>query len=877
MSTPIDSLELQITTNASGAESGLNKLSSTLGKIKGAVDKSTTSVNNNAKSWTELYSKLKIVTSGLKGTFNVFMKLVKSSSDYVENLNLFTVSMGEYAEEAQKYAEQVGEIMGIDPGEWMRNQGVFMTLTKGFGVAGDRANLMSKNLTQLGYDISSFFNLSTEDAMQKLQSGIAGELEPLRRIGYDLSQARLELEAYNLGIKKKVSEMTQAEKAELRYYAIMTQVTDAQGDMARTLDAPANQLRIVKAQFEQLTRSIGNLFIPALKAILPVVTAVLKVLRTLAETVARLFGIEIATIDWDAASQSTGNISTGMEDAAKSAKKLKDYTMGFDELNVISPSTDSGSSDDLLGGGFDFELPEYDFIGEATQNKVNELVDKMKEWLGITGEIKTWADLFDTKLGTILITVGSIAGAFALWKIGSGLFTVLTSIISLITNITSFFPVIQGVISGISTALAGITAPVWITIGAITALVAGLGIVYATNEDVRTSVNNAIKDLGESFVPLITYISDTVVPNLLTGWEMLKTTLEPLGNWLSMVFTSIWEDMLIPALNWLSQKVVPGVTNTFKNLWENVLVPLGGFFNSVLTPVINIVADVLTMLWQHVVLPLAECIGGVFSKAWDGLMTIINEVVIPKWNKVIEVVTFLWQKVLSPIVTFLWETLKPRFEEVFKSIGVIIDGVRKIFSGLIDFVVGVFTGDWEKAWDGIKNIFSGIWDAIRGSLGTFINPILNGIENFINHIIDGWNGLKRIINSLSIDIPEWLGGGTLGFNLKMSDHVKIPRLAEGGFVDEGQMFIAREAGAEMVGSIGRRTAVANNDQIVAGIASGVAEANGEQNALLREQNALLRAMVEQDRGVYLDGRKITENVERHQRERGRVLIAGGAY
>jgi hypothetical protein len=128
---------------------------------------------------------------------------------------------------------------------------------------------MSKNLTQLGYDISSFFNISYEDAMQKLQSGVSGELEPLRRLGYDLSQARLQAVALSLGIDRSVNSMTQAEKAQLRYYAIMTQVTTAQGDMARTLEAPANQLRILKAQATQAARALGNVFIPALNAILP--------------------------------------------------------------------------------------------------------------------------------------------------------------------------------------------------------------------------------------------------------------------------------------------------------------------------------------------------------------------------------------------------------------------------------------------------------------------------------------------------------------------------------------------------------------------------------------------------------------------------------
>lgn len=207
---------------------------------------SLTQTNSHAStSYINLWAKLRMARVAVQSIGNTIASWLHTSNQYIEDMNLFNVALGEYASEAQKYAEQVGEVLGIDPGEFMRNQGTFNTIISGFGVASDKAYLMSKNLTQLGYDLSSFFNITVDDAMQKVQSGIAGELEPLRRLGYDLSVARLQEEALALGIEKKVSAMTQAEKSQLRYYAIMTQVTTAQGDMARTLNAPANQLRVL--------------------------------------------------------------------------------------------------------------------------------------------------------------------------------------------------------------------------------------------------------------------------------------------------------------------------------------------------------------------------------------------------------------------------------------------------------------------------------------------------------------------------------------------------------------------------------------------------------------------------------------------------------
>ena len=829
-----------------------------------------------AASFTDVYHKLKTIVNGLKVTGDAIYSFIKKSSQYNEVVNLFSTSLGQYASAAYDTADTlddikgISDIMGIDPSEWMKSQGVFMTLATGFGVAGDRAYKMSQQLTQLGYDISSFQDISVEEAMQKLQSGLSGELEPLRRIGYDLSQAKLEATAMALGIDKSVSSMTQAEKAQLRYYAIMTQVTQQQGDMARTLDDPANQMRIFSAQVSIAAREIGNMFIPALQAILPYATAAVKVIGSLASVIAGLFGYEAPTIeDKGIANLASGaeSASDSLEDATESAKKLKSYMLGFDELNVINPNEGSSSSANDALGEFDFELPEYDFMDGAVSSKVTTIVEEMKEWLGITDDIDSWSELFDTRLGNILITVGAIGIGFAAWEIGVSIYSFITSLSSLSG--------VSTVLSGIGTSLSVISAPVLAVVAAILAVVVGLAAVYATNEEVRTSINNAVKDIGESLKPLLEFITSTILPNLKSAWEGLVEILTPFGEWLAMVFASIWEDMIIPALEWISSTAIPKATEAFENLWNNVLVPLGEFLGSVLAPVISIVSDVLTQLWQYVVVPLAEFLGGIFTTVWESIVKIFNESVIPHLNRVITVLQFLWNNVLLPIINVLQERFAPVFETVFKHIGEIIGAAQKVFTGLITFVTGIFTKDWEQAWEGLSTIFSGIWDGMVAGLKFPLNLALSNIEGFINAIIEGWNSLKRGINSLSIKIPEWLGGGTLGFNLGMTGKITLPRFAEGGFPEQGQMFIAREAGAEMVGNIGRRTAVANNDQIVAGIAGGVAEANEEQNVLLREQNSLLRAILEKDSGVYLDGKNLTNSVEKYQRERGRVLITGG--
>lgn len=418
--------------------------------IQGVADSNNKMSESSGKttlSYTDLLSKASIWIGVAKMIFGTIKSFVDKSNQYIEDLNLFTVAMGKYAGEAQQFAEKASEVLGIDPGEFMRNEGTFNSIITGFGVANDQAYLMSKNLTQLGYDLSSLYNSSVETAMQKLQSGISGELEPLRRWGYDLSVARLQQEALNLGISKSVSNMTQAEKSQLRYYAIMTQVTHAQGDMARTLNAPANQLRVFKAQCLMAARAIGDVFIPILNKVLPYLIAFAKIVRMVFAGIAKMFHVELPKPDYsdvntgakamgdladktNGANNSLGKTPKKVNKVTKALKKLKNATIGIDELNIISPDTNSspggsGGSGGIGGGGgggiggigggdLGFKLPEYDFLKGAVASKADEIV----------GKIKSAVKKIALILGGAMLAVGAILfffGGFQEKALGLGL------------------------------------------------------------------------------------------------------------------------------------------------------------------------------------------------------------------------------------------------------------------------------------------------------------------------------------------------------------------------------------------------------------------------------------------------------------------------
>lgn len=306
-------------------------------------------------------------------------------------------------------------------------------------------------------------------------------------------------------------------------------------------------------------------------------------------------------------------------------------------------------------------------------------------------------------------------------------------------------------------------------------------------------VSDAVSGSLDILSSAMNVITETVLPSLSAAWDRLIEILTPLGEFLSTVLADAWNNIITPALQFLGDTVLPKVTETFENLWNNVLVPLGSFLGDVLEPVIKIVSDVLTSLWQNVVVPLANAIGNVLGKAFNGICEIFNKTVIPIVNSVIKVFQFLWKNVFSPIISFLNTTLKPVFSSVFKSIGKIVDDLSKTFGGLIDFITGVFTGNWSKAWNGIKDIFSGIWNALKDVVKTPVNAIIGFINGLVSGVVSGINGMINALNKVSFNIPDWvpaLGGKTFGFNLSTITAPQIPYLAKGAVFKGGNPFLA---------------------------------------------------------------------------------------
>ena len=836
-----------------------NMSGATSGGLKDIADAlKTINANNNALlHWGaggDGSNKLTLagVVSGFKNIINDLRALrvgfgfvrsaIDVSNEYIEDLNLYSVSMGEYAEAGYDFAQKVGDLMGIDPGEFMKYQGTFMTIAQGLGVASDRASIMSQNMTQLGYDLSSLYNVSFATAMERLQSGLTGQIKGMRKFGYDLSDVALSQAALELGITKTTDAMSQAEKAELRYYLMMTNVTWAQNDMARTLEAPSNQLRLFKAQLTQVVRAIGNLFIPILNAVLPILTAIANVLKSIINTIASLFGVSLPDIDYSSVSygveDATGGIADNLGNAASNAKKMKDYLLSIDELNVLNPDTGAGAGGGAgggagaggTGGSLGFDLPTYDFFNGLIESKASRIADKMKEWLELD-KIKSWGDLWETNLGKVLETVIGISSAMAGWKIFTAFgadgvlgLTLGLSIAGFTMMAKNGVDPTNSILTLIGTSLFGARAGWKIATGMAAAGKSfGMGGGLFAASGMSAGAWGAM--LGTFYVAIgvvgvIQMMYAYQHPDSDWGRHFTTVGLAPTYEtdaWGYLMYGDDYKRMA-PTVDELTQKLVdlqkPEVTKALSGLT--------GAFGNMRTTVVS-VQDAVSKVGSEI--ESGADVANKFGSSWDTTMSGIaagfiglGEDEIPKlYDKM------TGQNDANKVVSF-WKN------NIVKPIG-----------GAFTTLTSTVSNALSSATSGGIRGLSDTWNGFVTSVGTAVNSVIGGINTVAPEVLKTWKDMFRQLGFTDQQIhgigsgaaPKWEYANALismysaPSQSDPSYNKKNPNMltkAAGGFVGSGQVFIAREAGAELVGAIGNRTAVANNDQIVEAVSTGVYDA-----------------------------------------------------
>lgn len=958
---------------STGAASGraANSLGRNLNTYTASAKRATKSTFSLAAAFGKFYATYFLVIRGIKSLW----KSIEGTTDYIEAFNYYTVAFNKVGKEwgkdfekfgydnaedyAQSFGNRVNELLGkmsglkvdVDGGliseSGMKNLGLNLqeitqyasqlaSITNSLGQTGEVTTAISKSMTMLAGDISSLFNVDFSTVATNLQSGLIGQSRALYKYGIDITNATLQTYAYKYGIEKAVSEMSQAEKQQLRLLAILDQSKVSWGDLANTINSPSNMIRQFTNNVKEAGMVLGQLFIPVLQKVLPVINGVVIAIKRLLVSVANLLGIKI---DFSSFGQGVSGYNEDLEDTADaldkvgtSAKNAQSGIRAFDKLKVISTPKSSGSGSGAGGAGIDLTkeimdaTAEYEKVWQEAfdkmQNTAMGWADKIEKILepvkklfkdffngdffeagqdlsGIVTGIFNWmsdaiasVDWYQIgqNIGQFLAGIDwtavftsagnfigqAITAAIDLWKgsfdaapiettiltaIGLLKFTGLGDILwkaikdsivlsmggkagagigeKILGNLlgTGAAAGAEGAAAGATGLFGGISAGAVAATAAITAVVAGLALVYATNEDVRKSFKESISAIADNLTPAMEFLTTTVIPDLQNAWTGLVDVLTPIGEFLKTAFTSIWQDMLNPALKYVGEEVLPKLQSAFENLWNGVLVPFGTFLGNILKPAIQIVADILTVLWKNVVVPLAQALGSVLGAAFDAIVDTMNFVV-EQVKPVIEVFNFLWDNVLSPIVTHLWEDLKPAFETVFNAIGDIIKNLGTKLKGLINFVSGVFTGDWRKAWDGIKDIFKGAFNSLVSIAEGCVNLIIDGINAFI----DGFGLISGISEAIGIS-----------FKPVQIPKINIPRFETGGYVPSRYtMLMAGENGVpEIAGTVGGKTAVAGGPEIT-GIKDAINSTAQQEIALLKQNNQLLQGILEKEFGITTD-------------------------
>ncbi len=730
--------------------------------------KAADSFNSVGKFSLKSIANLTLFGFGINAVADVLSGFITNINAYVENMNLFSVSMGEYYSEAMEYAELVQSKLGIDISEWTRNQGIFMSMAKGFGLANDQAYNLSKGLTELSYDISSFFNISLDavgdGAFAKVQSGISGELEPLRRLGYALDEATLQQVAYDHGVNQSIRTMTQAQKAILRYTAIVEQSArmGVIGDMAKTLESPANALRILHMEFKSLSRAIGSIFIPALVKIIPVVQAVVEVLTEFAQALAKLFGFKMTDwsySDWegmgnaiDFGAGAADDMADGMSDAAAAAKKLKDYTLGIDELNIIKPDTGagaSGGSGAAGGAGWEKDWDLDSVWDKSVLENITRQVDGLKE-----------------KIKDILVPIGLVTGAFLAWKIAPYLLVGLRTVYELLGLILGRQLVVSAVTSKFLAILkslavfAGFAGAAVAIYGVIDAFQSG-NVTWANTAMILGGVAAAAIALGIAINPLVGAITlvvggvaafVTAIHDMLTGEVTPQNITLALGG---VAAAAIGVGLAFGPIPALIVAIVGAIATVgviiYKN-WDNIVAwtqEKWGQFQEIISNTIEnvkiFITEKIPEILRNIVqwfseLPgkigyqLGFVIGRISRWALDMIVSVKEEV--PKIiNAIIQFFIELPSKIYNAILEFKnyvvqWiEKTKIWFSE---SLPQVISGVVEFFAELPTKIYVAISQLKQKIMDIGAFILQGIIDGIMGvpgAIADFCRGFLEGVQD----------------------------------------------------------------------------------------------------------------------------------------------------
>lgn len=711
-----------------------------LGINSSGFKKELSGIKKHAGGLESVFGKLGAAVAGAFAVQKIasFAKAcIDLGSDLAEVQNVVDVTFGNMSKAVDKWAKDAMTSYGMSELVAKQYLGQYGAMSKAFGNTEQMAYDQATALTALAGDVASFYNLSTDEAFSKLKSVYTGETEALKSLGVVMSQTALDAFAMERGFGKTTKEMSEQEKVALRLAFVQDKLSGASGDFARTADGWANQTRVLSLRFDALKASIGQGLIAAFTPVLRILNDIMARLQVVADAFSEfmesIFGkSEDSTAGVTGAATSSGVLSSNMDNAASSAAAMKKSLAGFDKLNVLGGSSDSGSTSGDASTGVSSGIGSTASDAEEASGAAGKL----------TGVLTT--------LKTKLVEISQITGLSGLWndfligtnnaKLGvENIFAALSeAILANAPNIAAFNESLVNTFLTLSQTITGIWGSVWTTLTE--------NFLLWTEEN-QASVSTFFSNIIEAFTSVGTLIS-TAVGDLFAD----------IKNW--------WESN--------GQPVFDGFIKCIGDVWAWIL----DIYNIVIAPIIAKIIEISTKLWEDTLRPMFQNVLGLISD--------VGEYIIVWWNKALKPVVDWIITHLGPPISNAFQHIVSVIGDAVGNIGDFINGIITSLRGIIQFITGVFSGDWKKAWNGVKTIFSGIWNSFKSIIAGPINGIMSGIESLVNGVISGLNFLIKAINGLSFDVPDWvpvIGGEKFGFNLKEINKVSLPRLASGGYVE----------------------------------------------------------------------------------------------
>ena len=738
--------------------------------------------------------------------------------DSIESDSMFDTVFGSLSNDVRRWSEELQNTLGLNGYAIRENVATLYNMTQSMGLASSEALNLSKDMTLLAEDMASFYNISSEEAFTKIRTGLTGETEPLKALGILVDDATIKQYAYANGIAKTGSELSNTEKVMARYIAIQQQTATASGDLARTLNSPANQLRVLQNNLNLLKIELGNAFMPIVQVVLPILNSFVQALVKVTSIVARfmnaLFGTS-ASSSAGSTADAIGGVSSAVngvsdaynnagDSAKKAAKDAKGFLAGFDEINKVnqnSSDSDSGSGSSSGGSAGGIDIPTFNT--EEQEGALSELAGKVEEFalkvrntfISIANFIKEHKEIIISLVSGL---VAGVIGIFVAANWGTIVSTISGIFIPLITWFKNLALAMEfsTPLKVFSYGLFGISPIALAIVAIIAAVTAAVVYLWQTSDTFRQSLIDGWNALISALTPY---------------WEAIKGALILIGD---LLITFLKPILFILWDAWCT--VVDNIVKITMSLWINCIAPVVQFLGECLKKII----DGLSEIWQ----------------AWK-----------PTIEKIGEILVGIWNTCLKPVVNWLGNEFIQAFRNIGNYIKPILDSLKTMFGGLIDFIVGVFTGNWQKAWQGVQNIFKGIFDGL-----------VNIAKKPINSIIDAINTMIKGLNK--IKLPDWVPGlGGKGINIPT-----IPKLAKGGIIDSPTIAMVGEAGKEAV------MPLENNTGWITDLANKVAERLPSQSSTNNNNDQPINFTIQV--GQTTLGKIVIDSINKVQRQAGTNLI-----